>query len=469
MVDNSKGKGKAPSSSQPSSNRDEQERASSNRGGVSSTSQSLASSLRSSMAASQLGSLMQGISGGKAEFQPSGGSSGTELRDWLVQDLRGASGGSPQALNATSRSHTQAFRTSAGLDIEQDKLFDDFSQGLVLDKTSGQSEQADFRIQQDLLSNSQAVDQAWKDSVKDNSASESRWISTGVNPTSARPIQSYTDFDSPLHEAVRQQHSPQYTSYANMGTTTAIAYQSASAAPLALTDDIFALLDSEQQPSEPTFTSDSNAPSFAPSAESKSTLALTTNDSSLNVVLSKFDPHYRSPSPSNEGFTREQATLHMQLAKAQASEQGRQELQMPRPDNPTLQEGVYAATALEALKSVFEGRGDSTRVTEEEEKSQDRSSDVVRKITKYFSASTYLDDVYGVCPLLRETIEEAIKPKVEADDETSAAQEAKRQKAIQRLESLWNHLSNKQPASTTNTTSNAQGTEWVDSWLRNNT
>ncbi len=175
-------------------------------------------------------------------------------------------------------------------------------------------------------------------------------------------------------------------------------------------------------------------------------------------VLSRFDAAYRAPSPSNSGFSREQAAMHLSLAEAQASEQGRQELAVPRPDNSSAQEGVYAPTAEAALASILDGRPESSDVMETQTHDQERGIAVVRKITRYFGASTYLDDVYGQSPLLRETIEQATQP---ADD---AKSEQNRQKAIRRLESLWSHLTNTPPQP-----ESSRGSDWVDSWLRSHT
>lgn len=428
MADESKGKGKATTSSSTPRNADgatQPRSTSSDAGGASSAAQSLTSALRSTMASNQLSSLMQSVSGGKAEFAPSGSSANGELRDWLVQDLRSSSTGStsPTVQGKAGRGFRSAPLQAGG--EGQEGMYSDFERGLTLnDAAAGASH---FRPDVgESIQASRALNQVWHDRVDIGEGTAKRWQSTGLDPSTAQPIGSYTELDEPLHASVRAAS----TSLPHADRT----YAAPPAAPLAATDDIFALLDDEAQAS-------TSQPS----------------NSLSDVVFSHFDPHYRPPSPSHPSFSRDQATLHLQLAEAQASEQGRQELLVPRPDNPALQEGVYAPTAEAALQSIFDGRVESSDVKETEE--GERGHEVVRKITRWFGASTYLDDVYGQAPLLRETIEEATKPKAE-----NADAEEKRARAIRRLESLWNHLSNTPPAPEA-----ARSSDWVDGWLRKNT
>ncbi|SPO25225.1 uncharacterized protein UTRI_02661_B [Ustilago trichophora] len=450
MVDESKGKGKAAAQRDDDNAGTNQPTSSSSSGNAASTAaQTLASALRTTMASSQLGSLMASASGGKADFvgtAAGGGGPGGELRDWLVQDLRSSPASSDATWAAGNVGGKRMFRSAeqSGVEAQQrdQKLFDDFQQGLSLNSTSG----AEFApTSQTALvqgDNNASFNSAWESSVQGSRAS--RWEATGLDPAIAQPIHSYSQLDSPLHASVRSDYHHQ----------PAIARPSApaNAAPLAQTQDIFALLDEEGQTSAPTTV----APmSVASTSTTRLPGDLGPNQDLSHEVLSKFDPIYRRPSPTNSGFSREQATLHLQLAEAQASEQGRQELAVPRPDNPALEEGVYARTAEDALRSIFDGREESNEVKEEKERLQgDRGKEVVRKITRWFAGSSYIQDVYGLPPLLRETIEVV---------EKDGADEEKREKAIRRLESLWGHLSN------TNPQSHSQGSDWVDGWLRTNT
>lgn len=250
----------------------------------------------------------------------------------------------------------------------------------------------------------------------------SRWQETGLDPSRARLVGSYTELDGPLHEAVRRDHSS--TSLPNAQTQRNP--PPAATAPLAQTDDVFALLDEEERTTPA-------APTTAPQ-----------NPDLASTVLSNFFPHYRPPSPSHPSFNTEQAALHLTLAETQQSSQARRDLLIPRPDNPALQEGVYASTAEAALESIFNptGRTESSDVREE------RGKEVLRKITRYFGATSYIDDVYGVSPVLREIVETVEQGEGE-----------KRERAVRRLEKLWQHLSGEKP----------KGAEWVDGWLMNNT
>ncbi|SPO32104.1 uncharacterized protein UTRI_02661 [Ustilago trichophora] len=454
MADESKEKGKAPA-------RRDDDNSGTNRStsgsGASTAAQTLASALRTTMASSQLGSLMASASGGKAEFAgtaAAGGGSGGDLRDWLVQDLRSSSAGSGAAGAARNVGGTKTFRSAeqSGAEAQQrdQKLFNDFQRGLSLEPTRG----ADFAPSpQTVLAqgdSNASLNSAWEGSVQGSRAS--RWEATGLDPTTVQPIHSYSQLDDPLHASVRSDH-PHHLQQQPQPTV-ARSYAPANTVPLAQTQDIFALLDEEGQSSAPS----SVAPmSVASTSTARLPNAQGQNQDLSDQVLSNFDPTYRPPSPTNSGFSREQATLHLQLAEAQASEQGRQELAVPRPDNSALEEGVYARTAEDALKSIFDGRMESSEVEEEKGKEGekgDRGKEVVRKIIRWFAGSSYVQDVYGLPPLLRETIEVV---------EKDSGDEEKRERAIRRLESLWGHLSNTKPQS------QSQGSDWVDGWLRTNT
>lgn len=375
---------------------------------------------------------MQSASGGKAEFQGQGTGTSGDLRDWLVQDLRSTSSAAGGSSIGAGGSGRQTFRTAAGQSQqEQQGMFQDFERGL--DLSDARRTQMDFKPSDGLGQSTANLGQAWNEATQ-----QERWQATGLDPTTAHPVRSYTDLDEPMHASVRANSFQ--TPFAAQNRT----YAPPAAAPLAQTDDVFALLDSEHH----------SDPSPAIASTSQTTIPKTDSDLP-EKILSQFDPLYRPPSPTHSSFSREQATLHLQLAESQASQQGKAELAVPRPDNPALQEGVYAPTAEQALQSIFEGRIESSDTREEE--GGDRGEEIVRKITKWFGASSYLDDVYGESPVLRETIEVVRKEK-EGDKE-------KRERAIRRLESLWGHLSNTPPQQR----DEKRGADWVDGWLLKNT
>lgn len=306
-------------------------------------------------------------------------------------------------------------------------MFDDFQRALTLDNG-----QAEGRV------GGGEMEQSW-------TAAQHRgveWQTTGLDPTTAKPLHSYTELDEPLHTSVQNDHR------LNHNVPSVIHAQRvpppAVAAPLAQSDDIFALLDAEQQ----------QAPH--PETSAPTSAVPHTADTDANASISQFDTHYRPPSPTHPSFTREQAALHLALSETHLSDQSQQDLLLPLPDNPSLQEGVYAPTPEAALSSILNpsGRTESTDIAETQV--QERGREVVKKITKYFGATSYIDDVYGVSPVLRETIEEVVKK-----DNT----EENRLKAVSRLESLWGHLSNTKPSEG----EAGRGAEWVDNWLLKNT
>lgn len=433
-----KGKGKAPAREGDASRSNETRTSSGSGDGVSNAALSLASALRSSMASSQLGSLMQSASGGKTEFAQ-GGSGNADLREWLVSDLRAGANASSVG-STTSVPAKPSFRsTSQGASAdgaETEHMFREFERGLTLDQSA---------LRAGPTGEDAALQQAWALNTNAGALQAGGWRGTGMDPRTTGSIHSYTELDAPLHASVRKAYAESSTSAGQAQRPSRLGSFPATAAPLAQSDDIFALLDAEEQAS-------TQPNRNIPAMPQDPTSALSSE------VLSRFDAAYRAPSPSNSGFSREQAAMHLSLAEAQASEQGRQELAVPRPDNPSAQEGVYAPTAEAALASILEGRPESSDVTETQTHDQERGIAVVRKITRYFGASTYLDDVYGQSPLLRETIEQATQP---ADD---ARSEQNRQKAIRRLESLWSHLTNTPPQP-----ESSRGSDWVDSWLRTHT
>ncbi|KAJ1028230.1 hypothetical protein NDA13_003674 [Ustilago tritici] len=422
MKDENKGKGKATAESPQTSDRDTRQAASSNV--ASNAAQTLASALRTTMASSQLGSLMQPASGGKAEFQGQDSIGETEeLRDWLVQDLQ-SGGTSSSSSNVLAGAGAQTFRTTRAPEREQQEIFQNFERGMSL--SDAKQGEPGFKPSDGLTRDDVGLSQAW-----DEATQQYRWQATGLDPASARPIRSYTELDAPLHDSVR-------VSSTQAPPSQSWTYASPATALLAQTDDVFALLDAEDQLAPTSIASVSTAPQSEELSEQ---------------FLSQFDSLYRPPSPTYPSFSREQAKLHLQLAEAQASQQGKTELGIPRPDNPSLQEGVYAPTSEQALQSIFDGRVESSDVTEKQDVS-DRGEEIVRKITKYFGASSYLDDVYGERSVLRETIE-VVKKEKDGDRE-------KRERAIRRLESLWGHLSNTPPHE-------SKGKDWVDAWLLKNT
>ena len=450
MTDEDKGKGKGKAHpSQPPRAAEDDGTSASQVGTGRSAALTLSSALRTTMASAQLGSLVQTAAGGKADFQSLGG--GKDLREWLVEDLRASSTASSSATSGgqVGRIEGKAFRSSksqAEQDLEQTDLFKDFERGLVLDNRSN------VHLTPIVAGNGADLERAWQEGQ--NLQQSSGWLKTGLDPNSARPIGSFVELDAPLHSSVRRDHAQSTTAAVSTGHSNAPA--TALRAPLAETEDIFALLDAEQPQKQQ-----------QPGAAKRNTIPPSQDPGtqSSHEVLSHFDSAYRAPSPSNTSFSRDQAAMHLALAEAQASEQGRQELAIPRPDDPASHEGVYAATAEEALKSIFERRAEPSNATEETvEEQTDRGQEVVKKITSWFGTSSYLDDVYGSAPLLKETIEQVVRPKADQAGNT----EENREKAIRRLESLWNHLSNTPPAPQPGDSMGNSG-DWVDSWLRNNT
>ncbi|TKY87681.1 hypothetical protein EX895_003262 [Sporisorium graminicola] len=436
MADDSKGKGKAtvPSSSSTtaatsaSAEGPQPTPSTGNNGGAGKAAQTLASALRTSMASSQLGSLMQSVSGGKEGFQAPSTSAGGggELRDWLVQDMRSAA---PAASTASAGGSGLSGFRSAGIATDRqregEKMFDNFQRGLTLHDGVRAAQGASEGM------GGGAIEHSWD--AAQQQGEQVGWQTTGLDPSTARALHSYTELDMPLYASVRNDHARSNPVRHTIPVQQEQAPPAVSA--LAQTDDIFALLDAEQQSPQP-------EPASSHTADAD--------------PISQFDPHYRPPSPSHASFTREQAALHLALSETQSSVQAQRDLLIPRPDNPATREGVYAPTAEAALASIFDstGREESTDVTETEV--QSRGREVVRKITRYFGATSYVDDVYGESPVLRETIEEVVKK-----DTT----EENRLKAVRRLESLWGHLSNTKPPSEGTT----RGADWVDSWLLKNT
>ncbi|CBQ70914.1 conserved hypothetical protein [Sporisorium reilianum SRZ2] len=423
MADESNGKGKgkasaAASSSAADGSQGAQSTPSSTGGGVgggaAKAAQTLSSALRSSMASSQLASVMQNSSG-KEGFQVPSTGGGAELRDWLVQDLRSAAPAAASgSASSAGASRVGGFRSNAGdRGAEGEKMFDDFQRGLALGDAPRQEARRG------------GMEESWT-AAHQQPQQEGRvgWQGTGVHPATARAVHSYTELDEPLHASVRNDHA---YSHAQRPPP--------AASPLAAqSNDIFALLDAEQTPDDP-------EPSLPTAA-------------ATDPNISHFDEHYRPPSPSHPSFTREQAALHLALADEHASLHGRQELLIPRPDNPALREGVYAPTPQQALEGILGASGRQESSEETETEVHERGREVVRKITRFFGATSYVDDVYGVSPVLRETIEEVVRR--DTSDENRA-------KAVRRLESLWGHLSGTRPEA------EERGAGWVDSWLLKNT
>lgn len=381
----------------------------------------LASTLRSTVASSQLASVLNSAAGGRKDDFTSTGTSDQGLREWLTQDLRStASSSSPRA---SGTAPSTGFRTNG--QMRHDRNDDDFAQF-----GSGS-------VQASPLTDTKSL-QEGVGSLSIQPRNHVDWEQAGIDPhrEAGSAIASYTDLDAPLHNAVRGSHTHRIP-LATTGTQ-----------PLP-PSDIFALLDAEEESSAPPVeTSSSRQPGLS------------------STVLHNFDTHYTPPSPTNSGFSAEQAAMHLALAEAQAAEQGQQELLVPRPDNASAREGVYAPTAQDAFHSIFHARPESSTSHQQHQHLSTDGETVVRNITRYFAPSTYLDDVYGLPPLLRETIDQATN----IDGHST---EQNRQIAIRRLESLWNHITNTAPPSQPSPSAShhptAHSSQWVDAWLRTNT
>ncbi len=240
MADDQKGKGKAPAQ-EGNTARSNETRASSGPGdGVSSAALSLASALRSSMASSQLGSLMQSASGGKAEFAQ-GGSGNADLREWLVSDLR-AGANTSSAGSTTSAPAKPSFRsTSQGAradGAETEHMFKEFERGLTLDQSV---------LRAGLTGEDAALQQAWAQNTNAGASQAGGWRGTGMDPSTAGSIRSYTELDAPMHASVRQAYAESSSSAGQAQSASRLGSFPASAAPLAQSDDIFALLDARSK------------------------------------------------------------------------------------------------------------------------------------------------------------------------------------------------------------------------------
>ncbi|SPO37246.1 uncharacterized protein PSFLO_02718 [Pseudozyma flocculosa] len=178
-------------------------------------------------------------------------------------------------------------------------------------------------------------------------------------------------------------------------------------------------------------------------------------DRTSDATLASLPTQWRPPSPSLPAHlcvTREQFEMHRAISAAQtdaehALRQG--EGIAPRADDREAREGVYAPTAEEALRSIWEGRGGAVE------------------------KSVPNPDVYGLPPTLAETMRKAVADA--SPEEAPAGNEEARKKAIQRLEALWGHLSNTRPSSTAQAGAvetaapapkSAGGADWMEAWLK---
>lgn len=180
---------------------------------------------------------------------------------------------------------------------------------------------------------------------------------------------------------------------------------------------------------------------------------------------------WRPPSPSQgTQMTREQYEMHVRLAEAQAGLAPEQpyrqaEAVEPPPDDPRLEEGVYAPSAELALQSVWDAQeARASRVKTFRETThgtlptsaytQHRGQAVVDRLRGWLVRDGYTDEVYGLPPLTQRTFGEAT---MEAQDQQS---EERRATAIRRLDALFKHLSTAQPEGGT--------PDDMEAWLQRN-
>lgn len=146
--------------------------------------------------------------------------------------------------------------------------------------------------------------------------------------------------------------------------------------------------------------------------------------------------HWRAPSPSRRGeLTVDQYNMHRALAEKQ--DKDHEERTQPPDDDEAARTGVYAATPEQALQSIWQGPVEGQRASEVVRPSASvRGSDganVVRNVRRLLARGTYVDDVYGIPPVLHETLALAEEPETDDNREMRA-------KAIARLDTLYRHL-----------------------------
>ncbi|WFD44198.1 hypothetical protein MPSI1_002864 [Malassezia psittaci] len=186
---------------------------------------------------------------------------------------------------------------------------------------------------------------------------------------------------------------------------------------------------------------------------------------------------WRPPSPSDGPLiTQEQHVMHERLAKRQAGlDEGHSfrqaESYVPPADDAALNEGVYAATPQEALQSIWDAQTtreahvrrfraeEATKPVSGPNYTQVRGQEIVDKLRGWIVRQGYIEDVYGLPPLVAQTFGEAM------DEAKTEEQEERRAKAIRRLDALYKHLS--APSYDSSSDSNTiPATQQMEDWLQ---
>ncbi|CEH15815.1 hypothetical protein CBOM_05031 [Ceraceosorus bombacis] len=199
---------------------------------------------------------------------------------------------------------------------------------------------------------------------------------------------------------------------------------------------------------------------------------------------------WRPPTPSRPGeLTLEQLELHRQIAAAQDDQlphlppltseadasqnalgsRAAESVAPPRDDERS-RTGAYALNPEDALRAVWDGPVEAERarqVTEASssdalrggEGSVERGKQVAGHVLTCIGRGTYVDDVYGLPPLLAQAFKQATSETQDSDSD------AMRARAIARLEALTRHLT---LSDTDRQAGTAEKTAAAENWLRRN-
>ncbi|WFD36722.1 hypothetical protein MCUN1_003609 [Malassezia cuniculi] len=179
--------------------------------------------------------------------------------------------------------------------------------------------------------------------------------------------------------------------------------------------------------------------------------------------------HWTQPQPFGPStISEEQHAMHVALAERQARDDNpfvAGERYMPAADDPALKEGVYAPTPEEALASIWDAQGTRAQKVQEfrNTESEQDPNIVIERLKGWTVREGYVADVYGLPPTLAKTFGEAQQPK--SDDPST---EERRERAIRRLNALYNHLSGPEGAKSLEE-SRAQGVgaaTVMEEWLK---
>ncbi|KAE8245474.1 hypothetical protein A4X13_0g5896 [Tilletia indica] len=194
-----------------------------------------------------------------------------------------------------------------------------------------------------------------------------------------------------------------------------------------------------------------------------SAISQATDLAQLGIDASRLPPgitsEWRPPSPSAPpNVSIEQLLLHQALAakqdanEADDADRARERIQ-PADDDEREQQGIFAATPEDALRTVWDGEGEAERVRRDKEKRlvdlatrirrgealAETERDVERLIAdikRWYPRGSYAEEVHGVPPLLAQTLADAELPAEETDPELVE----RRLAAIRRLEAMRTHL-----------------------------